>query len=151
MNPRALYPVGRLVSLALLSTAVLVVAGCGGKSGPKNQVSGKVTLNGQPVVGTIKFSAGGKEKSGAILGNDGAYAVEDPPMGECDVTIEPMGGDMPGGIKAAPAVTGAGAVKEAGLVGAGQSQRPPDKYRKPGLLKFNVTGGKQTKDFELTP
>jgi hypothetical protein len=58
---------------------------------------------------------------------------------------------MPGGIKQAPAVTGAGSVKEGSLAQMGGSQSPPAKYAKPGLLKFNVTGGRQTKDFELTP
>jgi hypothetical protein len=28
---------------------------------------------------------------------------------------------------------------------------PPAKYAQPGALKFTVTGGKQTKDFELQP
>src|SRR5262249_36775559 len=115
----------RLLSVVVLSACIFVAAGC--QRPPKDSVSGKVTLNGQPVMGIIRFiGSKGVEAIGPIMPDDGSYTIHNPPQGDVDVTIEAMVNQRP-------------------------TQRPPVKYAKPGLLKFTVTGGKQVKDFDLTP
>src|SRR5207253_10626900 len=77
-------------SFALL-LAALYMAGCG-EPGPSTMVSGKVTVGGQPVQGTIHFlSADGKEVSGPIGPTGGMYTVANPPVGEVTVLVKGTG------------------------------------------------------------
>jgi hypothetical protein len=73
-----------LVSASLI---VLAAAGCGRKTGT---VSGKVTLNGEPLKGgNVSFvrSDGVPTKSGTIA-EDGTYKIEDVPVGNATVVVE---------------------------------------------------------------
>jgi hypothetical protein len=72
--------------LTLLLGAVIVASGCSGK-GAKNAVYGKVTLNDQPVAGTVFFYGAKGEKSAGIE-TDGSYYMTDPPLGEVTVVIK---------------------------------------------------------------
>jgi len=137
---------GRAFALALLFTALLVGAGCGGK-GAKDVVSGKVTYDGKPIsMGEVIFQLGDKEARGPIV--NGQYTVENPPKGEVSILVKspnPGGGqkvpDQPGEVKGG-----------AGLQTAGAPVYAPAKYGEPNNgLKFTVTGGKQTHDITLTP
>jgi len=140
---------GRLLSLLVLSAAIVFAAGCG-KAGPKNTVSGKVTLNGSPVMGDVVFVGGGKEAKGPIL--NGEYTINDPPIGEVDVLVkglEGAAGAPAGGLKPPPGSKGDGLLDGAG---AGSAVPAPAKYSQPGSLpKFTVKGGKQTHDIDLKP
>jgi len=148
-------PPARLLSrcLALLLLAAFVFAGVGCDSGPKDIVSGFVTLNGKPVAGTIQFVGASKESQAVPIGPKGDYTLPNPPHGECDVIIKGMGGV--GGVTG-PVKDASGAskdtMKDAGGLGGtgGMAVAPPKKYEQKGTLKFTVEGGKQKKDFELT-
>jgi hypothetical protein len=74
----------RSLFLGVLGLVLSATAGCGGKG----TVSGKVTLDGEPLpAGTITFqSKSGKAASGAIT--DGQYSVPGVPTGEVSVSVE---------------------------------------------------------------
>ena len=78
------------------STWSLIIAltamGCAGtKEVPKGSVSGKVTVNGQPLkLGTITFCWSGGERpqvSTAHVDTDGSYKIESVNSGSCKVSI----------------------------------------------------------------
>lgn len=79
-----------IVAIALLAC----VGGCfGGGGPPSGSVTGKVTIDGQPLTGgSIRFhpaSAEAKSKaSGGVIGPDGSYSVPDAPLGACKVTVD---------------------------------------------------------------
>jgi len=134
----------------MLVFGLLLVAGCG-PSGPKssvNKVSGKVTLNGQPVAGAVEFvGADGKKAECPITPGTGEYLLNDPPMG--DVTILVKGMAMPTLAGSPDAAKGIDkSVPEAKAAGVA----PPAKYGVPNNdLKFKVTGGDQKYDITLSP
>lgn len=121
------------------------VIGCGTAS--PDAVSGKVTLNGQPVAGEVVFLVGGAEKAASPIKLDGTYQVSNPPRGEVEVLVKgppALPSPPPGGKKVdIPPPTGS----------SPSGVSPPAKYARPnnGLAKLNVTGGRQTHNIELTP
>lgn len=131
------------------------LSGCGDAGGTaKDSLKGKVTLNTKPVAGLIVFvNAEGKELS-APLGPDGSFTVENPPAGEVTVVVRTIGGvgkakEIPGG--AVVAGKGGSVLPSAGTGMGGED--PPAKYGDPKTspLKYTITAGHQTKNFELTP
>ena len=133
-----------------LLVAALIFAGCG-DAGPANAVSGKVTLNGEPVAGSITFvGADGKEVSSPVGPGGGTYNIVDPPQGEVTVLIKGPGIAATPELKPAPGAMAmpSGTDKGANSMGV----NPPAKYADAsGGLKYTVRAGRQTKDFELTP
>jgi hypothetical protein len=149
-SPRAPY---RLLTV-LLAAAVIVAAGCGGGKGAKSRVYGKVSLNGQPVKGTVFFiGTDGKQKESGI-GPGGTYEIFDLPAGEVSILVK--GFDKPAGEEAKPKLQ---EPKEKGkLPGAGSAMEdagvnPPSKNGKKDTspLKYTVKGGsKEEHNIELT-
>jgi hypothetical protein len=151
--------------LTLFLAAVLVAVGCSGK-GAKNSVTGKVTMNGQPVKGTVVFLGANSEKQGGIEG-DGTYYIQDPPLGEVTVLIKAyekgaeFGGG--GGSDKKPEIPQLKPTKEKGvapdtggrspsLPEASGGVNPPAKYGKKDSspLKITVKGSvKEKHDFTL--
>jgi hypothetical protein len=135
---------GRLL-LSLALCAVVFALGCG-RGGSKDVVTGSVTLNGQGVDGTIVFvGSDGKEVNGPLL--NGKYQINNPPKGEVDVLVKGAPGARTAAVqpKSAPPMPDGGKAAPAGIA-------PPFKYAQRGNgLKFKVTGGRQEKNFELTP
>jgi len=130
----------------LLATLVWVV-GCGTR-GPKNSVSGKVTLNGKAVGGSVLFVGPDGKDYPTSIDHTGTYTLVDPPSGECKVAVRGTG------KSAMPAVESAGVGSMAPPPGVKQIEEgvpPPSKYASPenGELKFTVTGGNQTYDIVL--
>jgi len=124
------------------------MAGCG-PSGPKNSISGKVTLksSGQPVSGMISLiGSDGQEKPvpPAPIGPDGSYTIAEPTVGTNKVVIKGFPGM--GAPVAAPKLPGA---PDAPAMGA----PPPAKYGSANTpLTVEVKGGRQTGvDFPLDP
>jgi len=153
MYPHSSPPVlpARLIvrCLALLLLAGFVAAGIGCTRDAKDSVSGFVTLNGKPVTGNIQFISGSKESPPSPIGPKGDYTVINPPKGECDVVIKGLGA-VAGPVKDAKPMGDKDA--GSGIQGPGEmAAQPPQKYASRGVLKFTVEGGKQKKDFELTP
>lgn len=147
---------GRNSVVALgLAAVVSLGLGCSGKL--KNEVTGKVTLDGKAVSGNLIFvGADKKELAPILLKPDGSYTTDLPP-GEYTVAVRGMAGvgggpapmstptTVPSGVTKMPEMPGG-----AGSLGG---TAPPEKYADAATsgLTFKSTGGKQTKDFPLTP
>jgi len=130
-----------------LAVALLIgVTGCpGGSKDAANQVSGKVTLGTEPVMGTIVFvGPDGKENQTPIMAN-GNYKLDNPPIGKCKILVRGMGGTGAAVVKDTPAV------KDAPNLGGGGGAGPPPKYGdvKTSDLEYEVKAGKQTHDVVL--
>jgi hypothetical protein len=133
----------RQVSFLLLFAALACLTGCpgGGPGDAKNSVSGKVTLNGQPVSGMVGFIGSDGKEVPAPIKPDGTYIVDNPPTGDVKVVVRGMQGpSLPKGVTMQD-------------MGGPQGVQPPPKYASPATsgLTFNVTGGKQNYNIELTP
>lgn len=138
----------RAPSLFLLLAALAGVTGCGKSgSGGKDTVSGKVTLNGQPVAGQVVFIGSDSKEYMSPIGADGNYQVIGVPKGEATILVKGIG---------TPAAPKAGPGKEKppempGMAGGGGAA-PPVKYSTAaGGLKVSVTGGEQKHDIPLNP
>jgi hypothetical protein len=132
----------------LLAGLIVVVAGCGGR-GPKSLVKGKVTLEGQPVAGTIIFIGSDNKEHPAPLAK-GEYAIENPPSGEVTILVRGAGtgvampkGDLPMKDKG-PKVEMPGT--------ANMGVEPPAKYgqKEHGIKKTVKGSGTEKIDIELT-
>jgi hypothetical protein len=157
-------------------TVFVLAAGCGPGTG---QVSGKVTYQGKPVPGgRITFRPADPKQNtvSAELDADGSFPAITLPTGEVTVSIdnrefEPqpaMGPSVPANIPLPPEVARKLGQKAAGPApevdptktadppprprNAARYLRIPEKYYdvESSGLKFQVTGGDQTKNFELT-
>jgi hypothetical protein len=131
----------RRLALASLLAIVFGVSGCGdGKkgAGDGDSVSGKVTLNGQAVAGQVVFIAADGKDYIAPIGEDGSYLAAGVPKGQAKILVKGASGVAPKGGADMPGSGGKGVA-------------PPAKYGVPGNgLTFDVTGGAQKRDIELT-
>lgn len=133
----------------MLLAAMLL--GCRLRTG---EISGKVTYQGKPLPsGRISlFCEGGEKPVLSQMVSDGAYAFSQVPIGKAQVTVitfqsrhDPIPGEPevksppPPDIPAAPA--------------SGPYVPIPARYRMPDTsgLAVTIVGGKQTRDWELTP
>jgi hypothetical protein len=145
----------RVLAVVVLLPLLTVTAGCSG-SGPKNTVSGKVTLKGQLILGSITFVGPNGKEVTAPINPDTSYLIPDPAMGENKIAIKGIPGAAPGG---APAEAGQPGLKKDMmkdmLSPTTMGVPPPAKYATPGgpdgKLTFTVTGGKQEFNIELKP
>ena len=135
---------------SLPSLAMAAASGCGPS---KASVTGTVIFNNQPLPsGTITFTsdAGDKPVKAAPI-VDGKYTITDFPAGPAKVTVvttppPPAGGALPPGVELCryrcPQTAAPGK-----YVPIPRGYSTPDKSG----LQYEVKGGEQTKDFELTP
>lgn len=148
------YPLVRYASLALSLSVLVWSAGCS-KGGPKDVVTGKVTLNGAKVVGTVTFIGPDKKPVKTPINPDGSYTLPNPAKGENIILVTGLGigaGTAPKD-SFAPTDKDSAVMKDKTSTNSDMGKPPPDKYGSEATsdLKFTVTGGKQTKDLELTP
>jgi hypothetical protein len=138
------------VSLVLFAALLVGVSGCKPK-GPTNFVTGKVTLNGEPVSGLISFiDASNKETLGVpINAADGTYTIENPPLGQVKIVVKAM----PGASNAPMVKPKDAPMPEMGAPTAMKGVSPPAKYGTATTtpLSYEVKPGKQTYDIPLTP
>lgn len=132
----------RIAAPAGLLAAAFVLVGCAARP----VVSGKVSYRGEPLTtGEVSFvSSDGRSRSG-LIGTDGRYEIADPPAGE--VTILVAAKKVDGGSSGGSPLLG----ETKGKPGVMRSLIP-ERYADPKTsgLSYRVTGGKQTKDVELT-
>jgi len=142
-------PVSLAVRALFLFAAVLLV-GCSG-SGPSTLVTGKVTLDGKQVTGTVTFTGPDNKEVTSPIGPDGMYHITDPALGENKVSVKGMLGV--GGIAGPTPPPGKGSPPMPGKTStAGSGVNPPPKYASPDNgLKYTVKRGKQNYDIPLTP
>jgi len=111
-------------------------------------VSGKVTLNGQPVSGEVVFVGAGGKLSLTPIKPDGQYEMFDPPAGKVKVAIRTMGlGPAPGAPGAPPKGLPGGTLG----TGSGGGVAPPAKFGddKKTPISYEVEPGKRTFNLEL--
>ena len=130
----------RLPASAAACMALAVLAGCGGDGG-KATISGKVSYKGAPVTGgTLTLYPASGPPYPLTIKADGTFNVSGVPIGEMGVGIDtglppaaaPAGSSMPQGLPPHVAI--------------------PPKYKDPKTsgLTWDVKGGGNTKDFDLT-
>ena len=143
----------RTLTLAVTALSIAMLTGCGsGGKDAKNQVTGKVTLDGKAVSGTVYFQfPDNKELTSPISSTDGTYQIIDAPIGQAKVSIRGGLGGASAPTSKPPAMKGAPEMPE--MSGGGGGVPPPTKYGSPTTsgLTFEVKGGKQTYDIPLTP
>jgi len=137
----------RSLGLCLLLGLILTTGCGGGKSGSGTTVTGKVTLEGQPVNGIVHFVHATAPEATAPSGPDG-YTMINPPLGQVKVLVKAMPG------AAAPgAATPKGSPELPSMAGTSTAQgvAPPAKYGHPGTsdITYEVKAGKQTFDIPL--
>jgi len=128
------------VSLTLLIAAILA-AGCGEKQAA-NVISGKVTLDGDPVFGNVVFVSADNKEVSSPTATDGTYRIENPPVGQVKVLVKGMPGQVTGG---------APPPKDAPAMSNKQGVAPPPKYAAATSsdLSYEVKAGKHTYNIEL--
>lgn len=135
---------------AVVLTGCIVCSGCGGSSIQKTSVSGKVTLNGEPIeLGQITFTPsaeGGSNSSGAASGEikAGAYSIsasEGPMVGKHSVSITAS-------RKTGQQVAAAMPAPEGTMIDVTEDYIPY-KYNFETTLTAELTSGENTKDFAL--
>ncbi len=126
-------------NLFTFSLALGLLSGCGGSDGPIGTVSGKVTLDGEPVTaGEIGFISDEGFSAVAEIGSDGSFALfENMPVGKYTVTVSP------------PAITEAPG--EEGDTAELASTNVPEGYMDEGTsdISKDVTEGENTMTIEL--
>lgn len=122
----------------------LGAAGCNSKGGGSgNEVSGKVTVGGQAVSGTVTFLAPDGKLVTVPIKPDGTYSTTELTANDYKVGVQGLGGVGPPKGKGGemPGMPSSGGVA------------PPAKYSDPATsgLTFKNPGGKQTHNIDLTP
>jgi hypothetical protein len=128
--------IATVASSILLGFMLLVFAGCGGDSVSLGEVTGVVTVDGQPAEGLeIRFNPAG-DAGGTSLGYTkagGTYELF-------------YGGGGKGAVLGSHTVT----VVAAETDGGGAPVRIPARYNEQSELKFDVKAGKNTYNIEIT-
>jgi hypothetical protein len=142
-----------------ISFCLTVLIGCGSSSASPGRLSGKVTVNGDPVTGGSLSIHTDKGSILAPISTSGTYSVTDLPVGEWKVTVDTemlnpkhkkpkdyggkkgAMGPMPKDMKPPGAASGEGNYVEI-----------PARYQRKDSteLSVTVTAGSQTKNFEMT-
>lgn len=128
--------IATVTSSLLVGFVLSVLAGCGGDSVSLGEVTGIVTVDGQPVEGLeVRFNPEG-DSAGTSLGytkTDGSYQIF-------------YGGGGNGAVVGSHTVT----VTAAETDGEGAPVQIPAKYNDQTELKFDVQAGKNTFNIEIT-
>lgn len=141
----------RAFCLVFLLASLSLVLGCGGESGgPKNEVTGKVTLNDKVVAGTVVFVLANGKEAKCVIGPDGAYSITEIVPGQAKVYIEPPAAGT-GLVQMKDKAGKAQEMPKDGPGTAGTGVAPPVKYRSAATseLAFEIKTGKQTYDIPL--
>jgi hypothetical protein len=135
------------VSLALCIVSLAAVSGCDGSKKAKNSVTGKVSLDGEPVAGSITFVSATNKEEVTPIKPDGTYLIENLPPGTYKVLVK----SMLGGKLVAPPKDKGGAEMPS-MPGSSKGVDPPEKYASATSsdLTFEVKTGKQTYDIPLS-
>src|SRR4051812_18600270 len=84
------------LSLSLFVALLVGLSGCDKKGDEAaNSVSGKVTLNGEPVSGVVIFVGADNKEYPSPIKPDGSYSVPNPPTGQVKILVKGMGGTLP--------------------------------------------------------
>jgi len=133
----------------LILTALAFGTGCPGKAGT-NAVSGKVTLDGKPVSGTVIFVWPDSKELASPIGPDGSYSIPNPPPGQVKILVKGM---TSGAVEAPVGGPPPGAGDLPKIPNASTGVQPPAKYGDASTsdLSYEVKAGKQSHDLALKP
>jgi len=129
---------------SLFVASLIGVSGCGPKD-TKNSVSGKVTLNGEPVDGIVAFVGSDNKEVTGPTKPDGSYEIIGAPVGQVKIIVK----RLPNANKPTVAPP-----KDApAMPSTNNGVPPPVKYGATTTsdLSFEVKKGKQIYDIKLTP
>jgi hypothetical protein len=132
--------------LGTLGLVFLTIAATG--CSRRGQISGTVKLEDQPLTGgTVSFIFPDQTMRSGGIGPDGAYRVDDVPVGTAKVTVRthsrvPPGLTAPKGVPSPP-----GAKEQPAMVAIPKRYGDPDRSN----LTCDVRGGEQTFNIPLTP
>ena len=140
----------------LFSAGAIFLAVCGllsgcSSAGPENVVTGKVTLDNEPVVGTVVFQGADGKKIDTRIDVRGIYFIS-PPPGKYQVAVVGLQPLTPDEIEATKKAQDKGPDGVPATKGTISGVAPPEKYADPaksGLI-VEVTKGKQSFDIPLT-
>lgn len=141
----ALCRLRRAAGFAAVALTAVLSASCGGGS---SKVSGRITVNGQPLPdGLITFESdvGNRDAFSAAI-KDGIYETGEIPAGPCKVTV--IHSAVP-----RPTVTGGNDLVPVRSAKDGPGITVPVKYHKSETsgLTYTVKSGANTYDQDLTP
>jgi hypothetical protein len=149
----------RYLLLFASALASFLVTGCGDPLNRGGKVSGKVTIDGEPVTaGNVLFqSEDGKWNASGPLRGDGTYEVDEPPLGRVQIAVQTLmyrgqSARAEGGNRATGNPGSAGMVLPDPSVRGLVYKEIPGKYeelRTSGLTHV-ITHGDQTFDIPLT-
>ena len=134
--------------------ALAALAGCG--DGSKATVSGKVTYKGAPVTGgTLTLYPSSGTPYPVNIGTNGTFNVGDAPVGTMGVAINTDNVPTTAGYQMSPGVTPPKDMPAPPQMDTSNMPKKvviPQKYGDPKTsgLTWDVKGGKNTKDFDLT-
>jgi len=124
-----------------------------------NYLKGKVTMQNKPVMGDLTFTPtdGKKGVTTRVMG-DGNYLIENPPMGQCKITMSVIPGVGPPPTFEAPPPMKDMKEKTEDMMKKTQNKSqeyvyPPAKYATPdnGLKPYEIKPGRQEHDIQLQP
>ena len=146
----------RFVAALTVFLCLTALTGCGDSS--KAAVSGKVTYKGAPVTGgTLTLYPTSGTPFPVNINANGTFNASDAPIGQMGVSISTdnvvsfQGYQMPPGVQP-PKDVNSPAQPNIDTSNAPKKVEIPAKYKDPKTsgLTWDVKGGKQSKDFELT-
>lgn len=144
--------------IVTISLGLLLLVGCGSRSGKVGVVSGKITYKGQPVnnaaLQLYPTSAGATDPITIPVTGEGTFRITDVPPGEYKIVVQ----GSAGATQASPSLAGLPPDKAAEMKEKLSKMNTPatipfpDKYknRQTTNLKCNVTQSDQTLNLELT-
>ncbi len=131
----------RALWLAVASLTLFVLLGCGAP--PRHNLGGKVILGDTAVAeGVVTLHGPDGQTAASSIRPDGAYSIDDPPLGMCQITVQ----GAPGIVSSGGEVHGENPEIRV------RPSRIPKKYeRLDNGLQVQVRGGRQTHDIVLKP
>ncbi len=134
-----------------ISVALLLLAGCGGKSG-KSTLSGKITYKDQPVNSATLylFPSGAGEPTVVPVAPDGTFRVADVPAGEYKVAVQGAAGQAGPSLRGLPPDKIEEAKAKMANMQTAATIAFPDKYKKKETSPLTLTVGKGAGEQNLT-
>ncbi len=124
---------------ARAAVTIILIAGCSGAPTARNNLAGRVLLDGNVINdGIVTLHGPGSAEAISSIRVDGTYSIDDPPLGICQITVR----DVP---------SGDGGPVAHGEQPKSQPSRIPAKYERTGNgLQVEVKPGQHSHDIALS-
>jgi hypothetical protein len=130
----------RLRGWVVIAAALVLQPGCKSDTPVRNNLAGRVLLDGQLINdGIVTLHGPDWGEATSSIRADGTYSIDDPPLGDCKITVRDVPGARPGAAEHDPAPE------------QPRQSRIPFRYEKPeNGLHVEVMPGKHSHDIRLT-